>query len=77
MVQLAIKNQIVSATEILLFFLFHDYKLNTIQMKLSQIKESLNGKFSKFWADAVMSKIKNIMKFAQAVMINVQQKQKC
>ena len=77
MIQLAIKNYIVSATKISSFFLFYSYELDTIQMKLSQIKENLNGKFSKFWADTVISKMKDIIKFAQTVMINVQQEQEC
>ena len=46
-------------------------------MKLSQIKESLNGKSSKSWVDIVMSKMRDVMKFAQAVMINMQQEQEC
>ena len=45
-------------------------------MKSNQIKKSFNEKFSKFQTDTVMNKMKNIMKFAQAVIINVQQKQK-
>ena len=77
MVQLAIKNCIASATKVSSFFLLYSYELNTIQMKLSQIKESFNEKFSKFWADTVMSKMKNIIKTAQIVIINMQQKQKC
>ena len=76
MIQLTIKNHIVSATEISSFFLLYSYELNTIQIKLSQIKESFNEKSSKSQTDIVMSKMKNIIKFAQAVMINVQQKQK-
>ena len=76
MVQLAIKNQVASAIKISLFFLLYSYELNTIQMKLNQIKESFNEKSSKSWADAVMSKMRNIMKFAQTAMINTQQKQK-
>ena len=75
MVQLAIKNQIASATEVSLFFLLHGYELDTIQMEPSQIKESLNGKSSKSQADAVMSKMRDAMEFAQAVMINTQQEQ--
>ena len=75
MVQLAIKNQIAFATEISSFFLLHDYELNTIQMESSQIKESFNEKSLKFWVDAVMSKMRDVMKFAQAVMINAQQEQ--
>ena len=47
MVQLAIKNWIASATEVSLFFLLHGYELDTIQIELSQIKESPNGKSSK------------------------------
>ena len=47
MIQLAIKNCVASVTKILSFFLFHDYELDIIQMKLSQIKESFNEKFSK------------------------------
>ena len=73
-IQLAIKNHVASATEVSSFFLFYSYELDIIQMELSQIKESFNGKFSKSWVDAVMSKMRNIMKFAQTVMINVQQK---
>ena len=75
MVQLVIKNHIASATEISLFFLLHNYELNTIQMKLSQIKKSFNEKSLKFWVDTVMSKMENIMKFAQTVIINTQQEQ--
>ena len=44
MIQLAIKNYVASATEISLFFLLYNYKLNTIQIKLNQIKESFNKK---------------------------------
>ena len=76
MIQLTIKNQIASVIKISSFFLLHSYKLNTIQMKSSQIKENSNGKSLKFWADAVMSKMKNIIKFIQIIMINTQQKQK-
>ena len=76
-IQLAIKNQIASATEVSSFFLFHDYELDTIQMKLSQIKESLNGKSSKSQMDAIINKMRNAIEFAQAVMINTQQEQKC
>ena len=75
MVQLAIKNWVASAIEVSLFFLLHDYELNTIQMELSQIKENLNGKSSKSQVDAVMSKMRDIMEFAQTVMINMQQEQ--
>ena len=77
MIQLAIKNWVASATEISLFFLLHSYELNTIQMELSQIKENFNGKFLKSWADAVMSKMRDVIEFAQTVMINMQQEQKC
>ena len=73
MIQLTIKNWIASATEVSLFFLLHNYELDTIQMKLSQIKKNLNGKSLKSWVDAVMSKIRNVMEFAQTIMINVQQ----
>ena len=76
MIQLAIKNHIVSATEVSPFFLLYSYELDTIQMKLSQIKESPNGKSSKSQMDTVMSKMRNAMEFAQTVMINTQQKQK-
>ena len=76
MIQLAIKNQIISATEVLLFFLLHDYELDTIQIKPSQIKENLNGKFSKSQADAVINKMRDTIKFAQIIMINMQQEQK-
>ena len=75
MVQLTIKNQVASATEVSSFFLFHDYELNTIQMELSQIKESPNGKSSKSQVDTVMSKMRDIIEFAQIVIINVQQEQ--
>ena len=44
-------------------------------MESNQIKESFNKKSLKSWMDAVMSKMKNIIKFAQAAMINVQQEQ--
>ena len=77
MIQLTIKNHVVFATKILSFFLFHSYKLNIIQMKLNQIKKSLNGKFSKFQVNAVINKMRDIMKYVQTVMINTQQKQKC
>ena len=77
MIQLAIKNQIASATEISLFFLLYSYELNTIQMKLSQIKKNPNRKSSKFQMNAVMSKMRDAMEFAQTAMINTQQKQKC
>ena len=77
MIQLTIKNYIAFATEILSFFLLYDYELDTIQIKLSQIKESLNGKSSKSWADAVMNKMRNVIKFVQIAIINTQQKQKC
>ena len=63
MIQLIIKNHIISATEVLSFFLLYSYKLNTIQMKSSQIKESFNEKSSKSQADTVMSKMRDIMKF--------------
>ena len=75
MIQLTIKNHIASATEVSLFFLLYNYELNTIQMKLSQIKENFNGKSLKFWVNAVMSKMRNAMEFAQTAIINVQQKQ--
>ena len=76
MIQLVIKNQIASATEVSSFFLLHNYELDTIQMKLNQIKENSNGKSSKSQADTVMSKMRDIMEFAQIIMINTQQEQK-
>ena len=76
MIQLVIKNHIASATEISSFFLLYSYELNTIQMKLSQIKENFNKKSLKSQVDAVMSKMRDVMEFAQAAMINAQQKQK-
>ena len=43
-------------------------------MKPSQIKKIFNEKFLESQADAVINKMRNIMKFAQTVMINMQQK---
>ena len=40
-------------------------------MELSQIKENLNEKSSKSQADAVMSKMRDIIEFAQTAMINM------
>ena len=77
MIQLVIKNYIAFATEVLLFFLLYSYELNIIQMKLNQIKENFNGKSSKSQVNAVMNKMRDIIKFAQTVMINVQQEQEC
>ena len=77
MIQLAIKNYIVFLIKIFLFFLFHDYELNTIQIEQnSEIKFRKNpdSRFSKFQTDVIMSKMKDAMKFAQTVMINTQQK---
>ena len=74
-IQLAIKTYYLCNRNFIIFLLY-SYKLDTIQMKLSQIKKSFNGKFSKFWANAVINKMRDIIKFAQTVMINVQQKQK-
>ena len=59
------------------FYLFYDYKLNIIQIKLSQIRKNFNKKSSKSQVNVVMSKMRDIMEFAQTVIINVQQKQKC
>ena len=63
MIQLAIKNCVASATKVSSFFLLYGYELDTIQIKPSQIKKSLNEKSSKSQADTVMSKIRDIMKF--------------
>ena len=76
MIQLAIKNYVASATEVSSFFLLYSYELDIIQMELSQIKKNFNGKFSKSWVNIIMSKMRDIMKFAQTVMINMQQEQK-
>ena len=48
MIQLIIKNHVISVTEVFLFFLFYDYKLNIIQIKPNQIKKSFNEKSLKF-----------------------------
>ena len=64
MVQLAIKNHVAFATEVSSFFLLHGYELDTIQMKPSQTKESSNEKSSKSQTDVIMSKMKDVMKFA-------------
>ena len=45
-------------------------------MELSQIKKSFNEKSSKSQVDAVMNKMRDIMEFAQVIMINMQQEQK-
>ena len=78
MIQLVIKNYIISLTEVSPFFLLHGYELDTIQVKLNpEVRESLNVRPLKSWADTVMNKMRDTMKFAQAVMINVQQEQEC
>ena len=77
MIQLAIKNHVASSTEVFLFFLLHSYELKTIQIEPNpNIRESLNVRPSKSWADTVMSKMRNAMEFAQTAMINAQQEQK-
>ena len=70
-IQLMIKNCVTSLTKVSLFFLLHGYELDTIQVELNlEVRESLNVRPLKFWADTVMSKMRDAMKFAQAVMIN-------
>ena len=79
MVQLAIKNCIVFLIKISSFFLFHNYELDIIQIEQNlkiKFRKNPDLKFSKFWTDVIMSKMKDAMKFAQTVMINAQQKQK-
>ena len=75
MIQLAIKNHIVFLIKISLFFLLYDYELNTIQIEQNsevRFRRNPDLKSLKFWADAVMSKMKNAMKFIQTVIINTQ-----
>ena len=77
MIQLVIKNHVAFLTEVFLFFLLYNYELDTIQIEPnSSIRKSPNVRPPKSWADAVMSKMKNAMKFDQAAIINVQQEQK-
>ena len=52
--------------------------MNIIQVKSNlSIRKSFNVRFLKSQADVIMSKMRDIMKFAQTVMINAQQEQEC